>query len=213
VSGEQVFDPAAIERKPPGHEMKTSKGDGWAWPELKLIDESQGGAPKEQRDALALLAVMMQHTDNKPDQQRLLCLPGSLKHDGVCEKPFMFVHDVGNTFGSETLFNSSLTSSANFAEWSKTPVWRDSPACVGHMSKSYTGTLGDPKIGDAGRKFLADLLDQLTDRQLHDLFDVAHVDRRRLKVNDAEPAASVDQWVDAFKRKRTEIDLAHCPER
>ena len=60
-----MFDPAAIERKPKGHEMKSEYKGGWAWPELDLVDEQQGGAPKAQRDALKLLAVFMQHTDNK----------------------------------------------------------------------------------------------------------------------------------------------------
>jgi hypothetical protein len=61
--GAQMFDPAAIERKPDGHEMKTGEKDaGWAWPELALVDEAQGGAQRAQRDALTLLAVFMQHT-------------------------------------------------------------------------------------------------------------------------------------------------------
>ena len=46
------------------------------------------------------------------------------------------------------------------------------------MSQSWTGTLGDPRITEGGRKFLADLLVQLTDRQLHDVFEVARVNRR-----------------------------------
>ena len=49
----------------------------------------------EQVDALRLLAVFMQHTDTKPRQQRLLCLPGGLTADGVCERPFLLLHDRG----------------------------------------------------------------------------------------------------------------------
>ena len=77
AAGMRIFDPAAIERKPEGHEMKADEKDsGWAWPELALVDEAQGGASRAQRDALILLAVFIQHTDSKPEQQRLLCLPG-----------------------------------------------------------------------------------------------------------------------------------------
>jgi hypothetical protein len=44
-------------------------------------------------------------------------------------------------------------------------MWKgDAAACVGHLGKSNTGTLGDPKISETGRQFLADLLIQLTDR-------------------------------------------------
>ena len=37
------------------------------------------GAPRAQRDALKLLAVFLQHTDRKPEQQRIVCL-GAKKH-------------------------------------------------------------------------------------------------------------------------------------
>jgi len=64
--------------------------------------------------------------------------------------------------------DSTATGSVNFAEWSTTPIWRDAKACIGHMSQSYTGTLGNPRIREAGRQFLADLLVQLTDHHLTD---------------------------------------------
>ena len=210
VNGEQVFDPAAIERKPKGHEMKSENKGGWAWPELDLVDEQQGGAPKAQRDALKLLAVFMQHTDTKPEQERLLCLPKGRTDDGRCDEPFMMLHDVGLTFGQANVFNRTSVGSVNFDQWSKTPIWKDAAACVGHLSQSNTGTLGDPKISEAGRQFLADLLMQLTDQQLHDLFEVARVDHRSRRPDSAEPPATVDEWVTAFKHKRDEIVTNRC---
>jgi hypothetical protein len=71
------------------------------------------------------------------------------------------------------------------------------------LSKSNTGTLGNPHISEAGRKFLADLLVQLTDQQVRDLFEVAQVDRRHA-------GASVDDWIAAFNQKRNEIVSHHC---
>jgi hypothetical protein len=211
ASGEHVFEPAVIERKPKGHEMNSDNNGGWAWPELELVDEQQGGAPSAQRDALKLLAVFMQHTDTKAEQQRLLCLPGGREGPSECDKPFMTLHDVGVTFGQANFFNRGSVGSVNFHEWSKTPMWKDDPAaCVGHLSKSKTGTLGDPKISEAGRQFLANLLLQLTDRQLRDLFDVARVDLRSRRPDSDEPPASIDEWVTAFKHKRDEIVTNRC---
>jgi hypothetical protein len=210
VPGEQVFDPAAIERKPKGHEMKSENKGGWAWPELDLVDEHAGGAPEAQRDALKLLAVFMQHTDNKPEQERLLCLPKAREDDGTCDEPFMMLHDVGLTFGQANLFNRSTVGSANFEQWSKTRIWKDVGVCVGNLSQSQTGTLFEPKISEAGRRFLADLLVQLTDQQLHDLFDVARVDHRSRRPDSKDPPASVDEWVAAFKQKRDEIVNKRC---
>jgi hypothetical protein len=205
-----VFDPAAIERKPKGHEMKSENKGGWAWSELDLVDEHQGGAPIAHRDALKLLAVFMQHTDTKPEQERLLCLPGGLRDDAGCDKPFMMLHDIGLTFGQANLWNRTSVGSVNFEQWSKMPIWKDTAACVGNLSKSYTGTLDNPKISEAGRQFLADLLVQLTDRQLHDLFEVARVDRRSRRPDSAEPPATVDEWVAAFKHKRDDIVGNRC---
>jgi hypothetical protein len=124
----------------------------------------------------------------------------------------MMLHDVGLTFGHANLLNHATRGSVNFEEWATTPVWRDVGACTGHLSRSYSGTLGDdPPISEAGRQFLADLLVQLTDRRLHDLFEVARVDLRSRKPNSSGPPASIDEWVAAFKQKRDEIVQAHCP--
>jgi hypothetical protein len=192
--------------------MKSENKGGWAWPELELVDEQQGGAPKAQRDAMKLLAVFMQHTDNKQLNERLLCLPKGRTTGDACDQPFMMMHDVGLTFGHANFLNRNNTASLNFEEWSNTPIWRDPVACVARMSKSFSGTLGDPTISEGGRQFLADLLIQLTDRQLHDLFEVAHVDRRSRNPNHAGlRPATVDEWVAAFQRKRDEIVTHRCP--
>jgi hypothetical protein len=212
AAGQQVFDPAAIERKPKGHEMKSEHKGGWAWPELARVDEAQGGAPNAQRDALKLVAVFMQHTDNKPLNERLLCLTKGRPQGDACDAPFMMMHDVGLTFGHANFRNRNTTASLNFDAWAKTPIWRDPGACVAHMSQSFSGTLGNPTISEAGRHFLADLLVQLSDRQLHDLFDVARVDRRSRDPNQAGlRPATVDEWVAAFERKRDEIVHHRCP--
>ncbi len=47
---------------------------GWKWSELDEVDQSLGGATRTQIDALKLLAVFIQHSDNKPDQQRLAAI-------------------------------------------------------------------------------------------------------------------------------------------
>jgi hypothetical protein len=204
TNGVYDFDPAVIERKPPGREMREgSRKAGWSWSELDLVDENQGGAPRPQLDALRLLAVLMQHSDTRSHQQRLLCLSPDPVDAGLCDKPFLMLHDVGLTFGRANTFNRNGVASVNLDEWSRTPVWKNAPACIGQLSRSISGTVGDPRISEAGRKFLADLLMQLDERQIHDLFDTAHVDRRA-------PDARVEDWVAAFNRKRLEIVTNRC---
>jgi hypothetical protein len=209
VADETRFDYAAIERKMPGREMVApSVGPGWSWPELDLIDERAGGAPVAHRDALKLVAVLLQHTDSKADQQKLLCMDDDTKHLGACRTTFMMVHDVGLTFGTATLMNRATMSSANLQEWSRTPIWKDAQHCIGNLPPSQTGTLTNPIVSEAGRTFLAELLAQLSDRQLQDLFAAARLDEKP-GVN-GEGGGSILDWVAAFKKKRDEIAAARC---
>jgi hypothetical protein len=221
--GNRLFDPATIERKMPG---KDYPGDaGWSWQELETVDERAGGATRAQRDALKLLAVFIQHTDSKPEQQRLICLKGaktekaeanteaSDKAEGgtSCAHPFMLLNDVGVTFGHANTFNANSIGSMNFNEWSRTPVWKDRTKCVANLPKSMTGTLDNPTISEEGRQFLADLLGKLSDSQIHDLFEVSRVHLRLRSPRDLKSGvASIDDWVDVFKRKRDEIATRHC---
>jgi hypothetical protein len=209
-----VFEVAAIERKLKGKNVSVNKDEGWKWAELDLVDPSAGGAPRAHRDALKLLAVFLQHSDNKTVQQALLCLPVDGNADPAqCEKPFMMIHDLGHAFGEANKFNRPSISGVHLAKWSATPVWKDAAQCVGELSKSFTGNLSHPRISEEGRKFLADLLVQLTDAQLRDLFTVAHFAQgpARMRVETGTAEDTINAWVEAFKRKRTEIVQASCP--
>jgi hypothetical protein len=210
VTGETRFEFAAIERKMRGEEMEApSVGAGWSWPELDLVDERAGGAPLAQRDALKLLAVMLQHTDNKAEQQKLLCVGEHPKHDlAKCPSTFMMIHDLGLTFGTATLMNRAPVSGANLRGWANTPVWKDVEHCIGNLPPSQTGTLFYPKISESGRQFLAGLLAQLTDTQLRDLFKAARLDEK--PGQDGEGGGSIADWVAAFNKKRQEIAAARC---
>jgi hypothetical protein len=90
-------------------------------------------------------------------------------------------------------------------------VWKKAPGCIGNLSKSITGTLEDPVISEEGRRFLADLLVQLSDRQIRDLFEVARVElRTRIPGEAASGSATIDEWVDAFNQKRAQIVGRRC---
>ena len=208
---ESLFDPATIERKLPAREF----GEAWSWKELDLVDEKAGGAPRAHRDALKLLAVFLQHTDTKPQQQRVICMGEDPEaKTGACARPFMMINDLGLTFGRANMFNVN-GKSMHLVEWAATPVWKpvhkDAPPCVGNLPKSFTGTLSDPVISEEGRAFLAGLLSQLTDQQIYDLFDVARVTLRTRDPGKARSGfATVEEWAEAFKQKRAQIVDRRC---
>jgi hypothetical protein len=208
---EYLFDPATIERKMPGREFEPDSS--WSWNELDEVD-ARRGAPRAHRDALKLLAVFMQHTDTKPQQQRLMCLDPAAEAEGpttVCRRPFMMVSDVGLTFGKANFMNTN-GQGMNYTAWAATPVWKEGAAgCVANLPKSFTGTLKDPVISEEGRAFLANLLTQLSDAQIRALFEVSRV---TLRLRDPAKAksgfATVDEWTELFKNKRAEIVERRC---
>jgi len=211
ANGEMRFDPAAIERKMSGTELSVDHKTGWAWDELDQVNPTLGGAPRAHRDALTLLAVFLQHTDNKSEQQRIVCLgspPSS--SPASCSRPFLMISDLGRTFGRANMANSDRTGSVNLTAWRRTPVWKDD-RCTGNLSKSFTGTLEDPVIGEDGRRFLAALLVRLSDRQIRELFEAARVQRRLRSPGDVSSGyPTIEEWVAAFKEKRAQIVDRRC---
>ena len=208
-NGDRLFAPATIERKIPGAVIE----DKFSWSDLDEVDEESGGAPLAHRDALKLMAVFLQHTDTKSQQQRIVCLGvDKLPPDDSCQTPLIMIQDAGVTFGRASRFNDNSDSSMNFMGWSRTPVWKSQTGpCVGNLPKSFTGTLDDPRISEAGRKFLAGLLQQLTDAQIHDLFEVSRVSLRLREPDHARSGfPTVDEWVGVFKQKRDEIVNRRC---
>jgi hypothetical protein len=205
------FDPAVIERRMPGKDWPTEGPHGWSWAELTAVAPKSGSASQAHRDALKLLAVFIQHSDSKPEQQRILCVASQRERSPATCRPFLMISDLGLTFGRASRANDNATSSVNLHAWQQAPVWQGETGCVGNLPKSLTGTLDNPVITESGRRFLANLLIQLTDRQIRDLFDVARVSRRmRVPDDAASGAATVDEWIAAFKDKRTQIVERRC---
>jgi hypothetical protein len=202
VVGRSVFDAAAVERPLLGSAIEVPGFEGWAWPELDKVSPRAGGASRAHVDALKLLAVFVQHSDTKPEQQDLMCAPGGVKRDRggneTCTSPWLVVRDLGTTFGKATAMNNSKM---NFDDWSGARIWKEGASCVGDLSRSLTGSLENPRISEAGRRFLAGRLSLMADQQIRDLFKAAMADRR---------GGSVDDWVRVFKRKREEIVQARC---
>lgn len=201
------FRPAVIERPIEGRRIETAKDRGWAWDELDAIDPAAGGAPRAHVDALRLMAVFLNHWDNKAKNQRLLCLgesdpKGRVFKPGPCKRPLAMIQDLGATFGPDKL---------DLQRWASSPVWTDRASCTVSMKKlPYGGsTFHDAKIGEAGRKFLADRLARLSAAQVHDLFEGARI--AQYAPQGTRPA-SAEAWGRAFQAKvRSIAEGEPCP--
>jgi hypothetical protein len=182
------FHDVAVERKLDGKSIAAGDLKGWGFWELEMIDESQGGATRAEVDALRLMAMFLNHWDNKLQNQRLICVDSD---SNDCVHPLAMMQDVGSTFGP---------SKANLAKWWRTPVWSEAATCTLSMSKLPWGgsTFKDVRISEAGRKLLGDRLTQLSRRQIEDLFTVAGFH-------------DVPQWTQAFGDRVRQIAGARCP--
>jgi hypothetical protein len=218
---DRKFHPAVADLKMPGSEIVQidEEDSSWSWSELDQVDEKQGGAPLEHRDALKLLAAFVQHGDNNAGQQALICLPGGIKTDAsgksICTRPFMVVEDLGSTFGGAQMLDERA--SMNLSAWAAHPIWKDQARCVADLAHTPDGTLSNPTISEKGRAFLANLLAQLSDRQIEDLFRVGRADRRdqnehgRLMVSESRiKLVPIHEWVKVFKDKRAQIIRTRC---
>jgi hypothetical protein len=154
--------------------------------------------------------VFLQHTDTKTEQQRLLCVDEpDLEHPQRCQQPLLMLDDVGLTFGGANFINNNTLGGVNFEWWSGTPVWLDTPGCIGNLPRSFSGTLGYPRISEEGRLFLAGLLRRVSQRQIRDLFEVSRFEERGAARGDAG-GASVAEWVAGFNAKRDAIEQRRC---
>jgi hypothetical protein len=210
TDGQVRFDDAIISELQKGKEITlTGKTEiGWSWKkDLPLVSEKKGGATKAQVDGLKLLVSLIQDVDSKPAQQKLICRfkDYDAKSD-ACLRPYMYVHDLGNTFGSGALQMHPL----NFEEWAKKRVWKDSRNCIAdvqqNLGNGYDG-LEYPKISEEGRAFLADLFSQLIANPANvvAMFDAAHIDK-------VDHVHSAEAWAGLFIAKAQEvIDHSPCP--
>ena len=95
--------------------------------------------------------------------------------------------------------------------WRGTPVWADAATCrVSLKSLPFAGgTFPDTTVSEAGRAFLAGLLDRLTPDQRRDLFVGAHFSDY---VGQSAEGRDVLAWVSALDDKIRQIrDRPPCP--
>jgi hypothetical protein len=172
-----------------GHnEMKFGEQEGWSWHELSAIDPSVGGATRAEVDALRLMAMFLNHWDNKASNHRLICpaAPDSKQAADrakpvTCDHPLAMMQDMGSTLGPRRV---------NLEAWSQSPVWTDETKCALSMKHlpHGGGTFEDVRISEEGRRLLADRLLKLTKPQMQAILNDARFE-------------NVDGWVAAFERR------------
>ncbi len=221
---ERVVEDAIMERNFDGVELGQFPDQGWKWRELDRIAK-RSPAKRAEIDALKLLAVFIQHSDSKPAQQRLACYDKDLAwEDGrmVCNKPVFMIQDLGATFGIGDRKVGGF-SALFYKGWERTEIWNKEKEdqfqhntgrrpCIGRLTSAFRNGLVDPEISEEGRQFLDNLLNQLSDNQIRDLFRVARADKTDEVIyeNGHQKNVTIEHWLSAFKKKRDQIHQRVC---
>ena len=202
------FEDATIERKLPGtrdrRRQKIRDGHGRSWPSST---QALGGAPRSQVDALRLLATLLQHTDSKPAQQRILCVSYEKKSDedlAACKEPLLMLNDVGLTFGHANAFNRNGPGQHQFRGVVQNAGLERQTGCVGDISKSMTGTLEHP----ASAKQDAPFLPACSINSPMSSCTICSTSRGSLSARGIRPTSGSR----VFKRKRDEVANRTCPQ-
>lgn len=229
----RTFFPATVEIGFPGKKIKQegitdNKKQGVSWKEIGLIDP--GLTPDErklvdaQRDGLRLVAALIQHGDNKTSQQKLMCTDkkGLRIENGqvVCDSTYVYIADVGATFGGAGNTTGS-GAKMSFNNWKSKCFWHKSskPSNLKvELNGSFTGTMDSPNVTEAGRQFLMSQLvrqkyvvltadgkptfNDETRMRTRLLFQEAHVEllHKQNKEN-----ITADDWAAAFENKVKQI--------
>jgi hypothetical protein len=180
----------AVEEKLDGAAIEAGGEEGWAFFELNQIDPARGGAGLHEVDALRLMAVFLAHWDNKPRNQRLVCL-SAVAPDARCRRPLVMLQDLGATFGPRKV---------NLSAWRDKSIWTDPQGCrVSMESLPHDGaTFGEVNISEEGRRLLADRLVKLSPEHVRTLFVEANF------------PGDVEEWVTVFRQKVDEITRRIC---
>jgi hypothetical protein len=209
---------------------------GWSWHELHTAIRSLPPGPARSErlkhyDALALLAVLMQHGDRKSQQQTLFCMDGLdlaagdqkppksgskktwlFEHPGAtaCGQPAAAIEDTGATFGGAGRTSNGTSAKMDLDSWRHKHVFKhDSGACRGDLTISMVAGgdgEGDPVISEEGRLFLLEQLHRLTPDLVRAIFQASQVDRLS-----ATPTPSViEEWVTTFQDKVRQIEAQRC---
>jgi hypothetical protein len=232
---------ALIEQRFEGATIATGGQEGWTWSELR---EHAGRAHasrsvREHAEALQLLQVLVQHGDCKPEQQRLVCLPGGavrrrpsaavergegLGQNGqgdeegtaseyVCESPFALVDDLGATFGGAGALTGS-GAKMSLSHWAKKPVFAPSSSRDG--APACRGVL-TPSLSCSGgieNPVITEAGRQFLLKRLQQLTDAQlhdlFVAARVTDFCEEDVECGVSEWVQVFKDKVRQIAAHPC---
>ena len=203
------FEMVTIERKHPFDEIEADT-EYWRWLDAKSFYNS-GIWNNEQRagyDAYRLALGMVFYHNDKEQQNRVACARESENGQDVCLEPYIFVQDVGSTFGRKKRFFLSANPRGEYRHWKDMTVFSDPSRC-----ELRAPLAGPARVSKEGQALLVKRLEALDRAKVEAVFRAARFDRmdqrqlERLRDEGAADAgeAAIREWTDTFMQRIEEV--------
>ncbi len=211
----QVFRVVSAERETPWDAIKPDGDETWSWTDAAKFysDGTWTHQQKVEYDAYRLALGLFHYHNAIAQQNRLACAEWAPKVAGqprVCQRPMIFVQDLGSTFGKAKggldVFGTNPRGS--FSDWESQTVFTNAGSC------ELRATLdGDKQVLKEAQDLMIQRLARLDAQTVKTIFRTARFQMmdqkqlRKLRESGAQniEEAALDQWTNAFLKRIDEI--------
>jgi len=213
-----VFKVVSAERETPWDKIDPQGDETWSWTDANKF-YSNGEWTHQQRveyDAYRLALGLIHYFNAIAQQNRLSCAQWAPPVSGqprVCQRPMIFVQDLGSTFGKAkgTLGVFGTNPRGSFSDWESQTVFVNPQAC------ELRATLdGDKRVLKEAQDLMIRRLARLDPQTVRTIFTVSRFQMmdqkqlRRLRAGGAQnpEEAALDEWTNTFLKRIQEIKSA-----
>jgi hypothetical protein len=212
-----VFKIVNAEREIPWDEINPDDDETWSWTDaVKFYSDGEWThQQKVEFDAYRLALGLIHYFNALPQQNRLDCAawaPGSA-NPKVCQKPVIYVHDLGSTFGKKrgALDIGGTNPRGIFSAWEPQTVFENLGNC-----ELRAPLLGDKQVLKEAQDLMIQRVARLDAATVKSIFRVARfnmadqkqVQRLRAQSVPNVDEAALDEWTNTFMKRIEEIRTA-----
>lgn len=219
VGAKAKFKLSVVEIKLPGWKLSVPRNGarkplGFEWEEMwnlpKNLSELDKKKELTERKAYMLWINLLNHTDADAHNNRLICeeikTPLVDMEKPICLRVAGYVHDYGDALNRMKLNSFSIKPiflSSGF-DWSHPfdSLSAKKGSCIGALSGGE-GAIRHAEYFEADRLSLLNKLDQLSEVQLVEIFDLIEVEK-------VDPDSTAQSWAQVFMKKKEELKNSRC---
>ncbi len=210
-----LFPMVTVERDIPWTEIDPENDETWSWRDAARF-YSNGAWSAQQKleyDAYRLALGLFNYHNAIDVQNRVACAefkPGA-SDPRVCVKPYVFVQDLGSTFGKDKFLFAN--SRGVFKDWQSQTVFKNAGSC-----ELRATLLGDRRVLKAAQDVMTERANKLDRATVREIFKVARFDQmdqdqlKRIRETDPNEATvrekALDEWTDVFMQRLAELASA-----